>query len=54
MEEAVAKEAPAEEKPADALALVVGSPRLFSAYRRKQLRRNHHFGRHHQKGRPHN
>ena len=54
MVEAVAKEAPVEEKPADALALVVGSPRLPSAYRRKQLRRNYHVGRHHQKGRPHN
>jgi monoamine oxidase/SAM-dependent methyltransferase len=54
MEEAVAKEAPLEEKPADTLALVVGSPRLSSAYRRKQLRRNHHVGHHHQKGRPHN
>jgi monoamine oxidase/SAM-dependent methyltransferase len=39
-------EAPAEDRPADEHALVViGSSRLFSAYRRKQLRRNHHVGR---------
>src|SRR5271170_315064 len=48
IEEAAAKEAPAEEKPADELALfVVGSPRLCSAYRRKQMRRNHNVGRRH-------
>jgi SAM-dependent methyltransferase len=39
-------EAPAEETPADDLELVLfGSARLCSAYRRKQMRRNHHVGR---------
>jgi monoamine oxidase/SAM-dependent methyltransferase len=46
----VLDKAPAEDRPDDELALVViGSARSSSAYRRKQLRRNHHVGRHNQK-----
>jgi monoamine oxidase/SAM-dependent methyltransferase len=46
LDAAPADEAPAEDKRADDLELViVGSSRLCSAYRRKQMRRNHHVGR---------